>query len=349
MGRFSPAGYQRLAQAMPGSLDVAFAGAEANVGVTIAQLGGRAEFVSVLPNNPLGDAACAALRALKVGVEHVVRTEEGRCGLYFVETGANQRGGLVIYDRDGSAFAISGPERYDWNAVLRGASWFHVSGISTAVSPQSARATGAAVAAARQAGLMVSYDLNFRRKLWRWEPGTSPEILARKTMAGILPDIDVLLGSAQDIAGMTGIGPENFDAGGKADPAGLARAVSKAYPRLQWIGMTLRENHSASRNRWGALLYQARGGQTFLAPRVDGKYQPYDIEAIVDRVGTGDVFSGALIFALQAPDLADPDRAIAFASAAGCLAHSIKGDFFYGTRAEVEALVRGDGAGYVSR
>jgi 2-dehydro-3-deoxygluconokinase len=347
--RLSPPDYLRVAQALPGQLDAAFAGAEANVAVAIAQLGGSAEFVSALPANSVGDAAVAVLRGARVGVENILRSETGRCAAYFVETGASQRGGLVLYDRDGSTFSLTGSAAYDWKRILAGAGWFHTTGISAGVSRVAALATQEAVRAARAAGLTVSCDLNFRRKLWRWEPGVTPEELSRRTLAEILPHVDVLLGNAHDIASAIGeeLGAEELAS--VDQHANLARKAARAFPQLRWVAMTLRQNHSASRNCWGALLHRGADGASFLAPRRAGNYEPYVIDTIVDRVGTGDAFAGALIFALENPELADPNRAIAFATAAGCLAHSMRGDFFYCTRAEVEQLMNGDSCGHLSR
>lgn len=347
--RLSPPGHLRLAQTLPGGLEAAFAGAEANVAVAVAQLGGRADFVSALPVNPVAQAALAALRAAKVDVSKVVPRETGRCGVYFVETGAGQRGGLVIYDREGSTFSHTGGAGYEWSRILAGAGWFHTTGISAGVSRLAAEATTEAVRAARAAGIPVSCDLNFRRKLWGWESGVTPEELSRRTLAGILPNVEMLIGNAFDLAGVLGEAFGEEETTTLDRQVALAARVAASFPQLKWIAITLRQNHSASRNRWGALLYRPGDGAVFTAPGGAGGYAPYTIDAIVDRVGTGDAFAGALIFALQTAELAEPGRAIAFATAAGCLAHSIKGDFFYCTRAEIEALMKGDGAGHLSR
>lgn len=347
MARFSPRNRLRIAQVMPGQMEVTFAGAEANVAVAIAQLGGRSEFVSALPHDAIGDAALAALRAARVGVGMVHRTIGGRCGLYFVETGANQRGGLVLYDRADSSFSLAGPDQYEWSRILQGAGWLHATGIAAGVSRTAAESTRAAVHAAHSAGLLVSCDLNFRRKLWRWEPTLPPEALARRTMDLILAETDLLIGNAHDLAMTLG---ENFSAADRPDAcAALAARVAQAYPQLRWIAITRRETLSASRNRWGALLFQREDEAIFLAPFHHGVYAPYEIDSIVDRVGTGDAFAGALIFALQTPELAEPSRALAFATAAGCLAHSIEGDFFQASRAEVNAMMNGDVSGHLSR
>ncbi len=349
MARFSPPDHLRIAQAMPGLMHVAFAGAEANAAVAVTQLGGRAEFVSALPCTPIAEAAVTVLRGIGVGVAGIARREAGRCGLYFVETGASQRGGLVVYDREGSTFALTGAGAYPWAELLADAGWFHTSGISAGVSRVAADATREAVGMARRAGVTVSCDLNFRRKLWQWEPGVSPEVLARRTLTAILPEVDVLIGNPHDLADLGGEAFDAEPADGLAAHSALAARTAARWPHLLWIAMTLRENHSASHNRWGGLLFRPADGAVFCAPSAGGRYAPYDIHAIVDRVGTGDVFAGALIFALQTPELAAPARAIEFAVAASCLAHTTHGDFFRGTRAEVEALMNGDGAGHVAR
>ena len=259
---------------------------------------------------------------------------------------------MVVYDREGSTYAVTAPAAYAWEKILDGAGGLHISGIAAGVSALAAEATLAAVLAARKAGLLVSCDLNFRRKLWRWAPGVDPVELSRKTMGGILPHVDLLIGNPFDLADVLGV---KFEPGvGEAGSAfgsheELARAVAVRFPQLRWVGMTLRENHSASRNGWGALLLRVKDGRVFQAPWKNGAYAPYQIDDIVDRVGTGDVFAGALIFALQTPELGEPGRALEFAVAAGCLAHTVPGDFFLCSRAEVEALVGGAEGGYVAR
>ncbi len=354
MLRLSPPDQQRLRQAMPGRLETTFAGAEVNVAVAVAMLGGRAEFVTALPTNPLAEAGVAAVRATGVGVDRIVWRDEGRLGLYFVEAGAGQRGGLVVYDREGSTYAQTGPAAYAWDQILAGAGWLHTTGIAAGVSAVAAEATLAAVTAARQAGVPVSCDLNFRRKLWRWAPGVAPAELARRTLRGLLPHTDLLIGNPADLAEVIGAefdpgtGPATDD--GRARHEALARRLAGAFPQLRWVAMTLRQSHTASHHAWGALLLRVADGQVWHAPAgADGGYAPYQIEPIVDRIGTGDAFAGALILALQTPELAPPGRALAFATAAGCLAHSVPGDFLLCSRAEVEQLMAGVAGGQVAR
>jgi 2-dehydro-3-deoxygluconokinase len=352
MARLQPPGHLRFRQVMPGMLELTFAGAEANAAVTIAALGGNARIVSTLPRHEVAEACLANLRAAKVGVEHVVRSDTGRLGLYFVEAGAAQRAGNVMYDRDGSSFGLAGPEAYDWSKILRGTSWLHTSGIAAAVSRASAEATVAAVTAAQAAGVPVSFDINHRRKLWRWDPTCTPEELARCTLARILPSVDLLLGNPADLAQAAGVAlpaAEPESAAGREELAALARVVVGKFSRVQRVAMSLRNGVSATHQRCGALLYTAVDDQARFAPAAIGQYRPYEITHVVDRLGTGDALAGALLFALETPELAAAETAIKFAAAASCLAHSIPGDFNYVTRAEVEALQRGGTGGGVSR
>lgn len=349
MARLQPPGQLRFRQVMPGTIELTFAGAEANAAVTIAALGGEARFVTTLPRHELAEACLANLRAARVGVEDVVLADAGRLGLYFVEAGANQRAGNVLYDRDGSAFCLAGPAAYDWPAVLRGAAWLHTTGIAAAVSREAAEATVAAVTAARAAGVRVSFDINHRRKLWRWDQAWAPEELAQRTLARILPAVDLLFGNPADLAHAAGLGPPATGAETEAGLTALARAVVAKFPRVRRVAISLRESVSATHQRSGALLYAADADRAWLAPGVDGRYRPHEIAHVVDRLGTGDALAGALLFALETPELAAPETAIGFAAAASCLAHSIHGDFNYVTRAEVEALQRGGNGGGVSR
>jgi 2-dehydro-3-deoxygluconokinase len=351
MARLSPPGNLRLRQAMPGTLEVTFAGAEVNVAAAIASLGGPAEFVTALPRNEIADACLAALRGAGVGIDRVIRRDDGRFGLYFFEAGANQRVGNVVYDRENSAFALTPGSAYPWPKLFAGAGWFHTTGISPGVSRVAAEATLAGTRAARAAGLMVSCDLNFRRKLWRWDPQVEPAELARQTFGQLMPAVDLVVGGAADIALAAGLkwtatSGLGFDRGATT---ALAREYVRRFPQTKWVAMTLREGCSASHSRWGAFLYEAADDATFLAPTDNSAYAPFDISAIVDPLGTGDAFAAALIFALQTPELAEPSRALHFATAASCLAHSIKGDFNFCARSEVEALMAGSNGSRLGR
>jgi 2-dehydro-3-deoxygluconokinase len=353
MARLAPSGCQRFRQALPGTLDVTFAGAEANVAASLTMLGLQTDFVTALPNHAIADACVQTLRGLSVGVEHIVRTDQGRLGLYFLETGANQRPSQVIYDRDGSSVAITPASAYDWPQIFAGADWFHVTGITPAISATSAEAALAAAAAAKQAGVTVSCDLNFRKKLWRWDPQVEPRDLAEQNMRAILQHVDVLVANEEDCAQVLDIraGGTDVDSGQlEVDRyPDVARQVVEQFPNVSRVAITLRESISASHNNWGAMLYCGDSKKAVFSPRQDGAYKPYEIRNIVDRVGGGDSFAAGLIGALNTAELSDPSQAIDFATAASCLAHSIHGDFNYSSRTEVEKLMQGSGSGRVER
>ena len=211
MGRLCPAGFNRFRQSLPGDLNLTFAGAEANVAASIAMLGGSARFVTAIPDNDITQACLSNLRGLKVETSDIVLTDQGRLGLYFVEAGANQRPSRVIYDRDYSSVSLTSPNAYDWETIFTDAAWFHTTGITPALSEISAEATIASVKHAKAAGLTVSCDLNFRKKLWKWNPTLSPSDLAGETMQRILPYVDVLIGNEEDASDVLGIQAENTD------------------------------------------------------------------------------------------------------------------------------------------
>ncbi|MGC8667340.1 MAG: PfkB family carbohydrate kinase [Chthonomonadales bacterium] len=354
MGRVASPGFQRWMQALPGQVEITFAGAEANVAASIALWGGDACLVTALPRNPIADACVKTLRGLGIDTSAIVRTSTGRLGLYFLETGANQRGGSVVYDREGSALMQTPASDYAWGKILARADWFHVTGITPALSRNAADATAAAVRAAKDAGVPVSCDLNFRKKLWNWEPGTPPQELARRTMEAILPLTDLVFANEEDAELVLGIRAQGADvSSGRIEAeayASVARQITQAFPNVRRVAITLRQSISASHNNWGGLLYDAAAEKHWLAPvNAEGRYEPYAIRNIVDRVGAGDAFAAGLIFALNTPELADAHTALSFAVAASCLKHSVPGDFNYVTRAEVEALAGGIQSGRVSR
>ena len=352
MGRLAAPGFSRFRQALPGTLEVTFAGAEANVAASLAQFGAEVAFVSALPSHDIADACVGSLRNLGVDTRHLLRGE-GRLGLYFLETGANQRPSRVIYDRQGSALSLMPPAAYAWPEILRGATWFHLSGITPAVSEQAFAATLAAVQTAQRSGVKVSCDLNFRKKLWNWDSSLAPRALAERTMRQILPFVDVVIANEEDCQDVLGISAEGVDVHvGELDVnrfPPVARQVVEQFPNIAQVAITLRESISASHNNWGGMLYHAASDQVVFAPLQDGQYRPYEITNIVDRVGGGDSFAAGLIYASLTPELSTPDLMIRFAVAASCLAHSISGDFNFSTRAEVEALIKGSGSGRVVR
>ncbi len=353
MGRLNAQGNLRLMQCCPGSLDFTFAGAEANVAASISILGGQSVFVTVLPDNSIADACVANLKSVGVDTRYMVKKQKGRLGLFYLESGANQRPSNVIYDREYSAISLTKASEYPWTEIFEGGRWFHVSGITPAISENAAAATLLAVKKAKESGLTVSFDLNFRKKLWRWDESIAPRDLAEKTIRQILPCTDLVIGNEEDASDVLGIFAGDTDVyAGKLEidkyPE-VARKIIDQFPNITRVAITLRESISATHNKWGAMLYDAPSSQSYFAPIINDVYEPYQIKNIVDRVGGGDSFAAGLIFALTTQKFCDPIVAIAFAAASSCLAHSIQGDFNYSTRQEVESLMKGSGSGRVVR
>jgi len=351
MARMAPPGNIRLRQAR--EFDVLYGGAEASVASSICMFGGTARYVTALPKNVLGDATMDTLRSVGVNADYVLRTDEGRMGLYFLETGANQRPSNVVYDRAGSSISLTPGESYNWDAALDGAQWLHLSGITPALSKCAADATLHAAKKAKAAGCKVSMDLNFRGKLWKWEKGTDSRTLCQRVMREILPFVDVSIGNEEDCFDVLGIRAGDTDVhSGTLDTKrypDVAKQVVEQFPNISQVAITLRESHSATHNNWGAMLYDAKAGPFFAPLDAAGNYKCYEIKNIVDRVGSGDSFAAGLVFALTTPELSEPQVALRYAVAASCLKHSIKGDVNYTSRAEVEALMGGSGSGRVVR
>jgi 2-dehydro-3-deoxygluconokinase len=334
MLRLTPPGFLRLTQAH--SFDAIYGGGEANVAVSLANYGETVEFVTRLPKNDLGNACLATLRGLGVGTNQIIRGGD-RIGIYFLETGASQRSSKVIYDRAGSSFATIQPGSVDWKSVFTDADWFHWTGITPAVSQKTAEVCEEAVTAARELGLTISTDLNFRAKLWKW--GRTAE----EVMNDLVKMCDVVLGNEEDAEKVFGIrAPESNVTAGKVDPEhyrDVCEALAERFPSLNKICITLRGSLSASHNTWSGVLWT--NGELYKAPT-------YNIIPIVDRVGGGDAFMGGLIHGLRKYKN-DPQRALNFAAAAACLKHSIIGDFNAVSVAEVETLMAGDASGRVLR
>ena len=355
MGRLNMPDHARFKQGLPGEIELTFAGAEANVCAAIALFGQQARFVTALPKHDVADACLMSLQRLGVDVSHVLRTDEGRLGLYFVENGANQRSGKVIYDRSHASVALTMGERYDWNTIFSGASWFHVSGVTPALSEIAAATCIEATKHAKALGLIVSCDLNFRKKLWNWDPSQTSTQLARKVMTELLAFVDVVIGNEEDAEDVLGIKAGESDVhAGKLDIErypDVARQIHAQFPQVKKVAITLRESISASHNNWGAMLYDTEKEIACFAPLDEnGEYKPYEIHDIVDRIGGGDSFSGSLIHALQDEQLGSSDqKALSFAVAASCLCHSIEGDFNFVSKEEVLALANGDASGRVKR
>jgi len=331
MLRLSPPGKELLFQS--GRLEASFGGAEANVAVSLAVLGHRSRWISIVPANPVGEAALRELRRHGVDVGAVVRCG-GRLGLYFAEPGANERPSKVFYDREGSAIAEAKPGDIDWPAAFEGMDRLHVTGITPALSASAAALTLEAVRTARAREMAVSLDLNYRARLWRYGR-PAPEV-----MREIAALADLLLANEEDCRKALGLGPAVDAGAGLAveDYERLSAEVMTAFPNLERVAITLRESRSADWNRWSGVL-RTRAG--FIAGPA------YEIRSIVDRIGAGDAFAAGLIHGLES--FQADDEALAFAVAAAALKHSIPGDWNLVTEGDILALVRGDRSGRVRR
>ncbi|HEV3207194.1 MAG TPA: sugar kinase [Terriglobales bacterium] len=333
MLRLAPPGFERLLQSP--QLVATFGGGEANVAVALAQFGLPAAYVTVLPEkNPLGDAAAGELRRFGVDTSRIVRGK-GRMGVYYVEAGANQRPSKVVYDRDNSAIALAKPGAIDWDRTLQDAGWFHVTGITPAISASAADLALEAAKKAREKGITVSCDLNYRKNLWKWGKP------AAEVMRELTKNVDIAIANEEDVQMALAIEAAVDVHSGKLDRGQyekLTFRVLSEFANLKAIAITLRESRSASHNGWSACLNDRK---TFAVSR------HYEITHIVDRVGTGDCFAAGLIYGLQT--LPAHQEALEFAVAASCLKHSIPGDFSRSSVEEVNALLQGDGSGRVQR
>ena len=354
MLRLAAVGHKRLSQSLPGELSAVYGGGEANVCVAIAALGGASRYLTRLPDNPVSRAFGAQMRALNVDAEKIIYAPNGRMGIYFVEHGAAQRGSGVWYDRDHSAIAEAAPEDYDFVSMLNGVDHLHITGITPALSRNAYLSTLKIAETAKKLGCTVSCDLNYRKKLWNWEPGTAKNVLAGRCMQEIVAFADIIIGNEADAADVFGIAAEKSDVekGSLNTDSYLtvARRLSEKFPQAKLIATTLRGSVSADFNYWGGMIYDCSTRQSYLAP-VDGNgnYEPYAIRDIVDRFGGGDSFSGSLIYALNSEKYSHPAEAIKFAVAASCLKHSIEGDYNLVSENEVLNLMNGNASGRVLR
>ncbi len=329
MMRLAPEGYLRFVQA--DRFQTTYAGGEANVAVSLANYGIDAAFVTKVPKHEIGQAAVNALRKMGVETDAIVRGGD-RLGIYFLEKGASQRASKVIYDRAGSAFALSTADEYDFDAIFEGADWFHFTGITPALGDNVAEITKAACIAAKKKGIKISCDLNYRNKLWTKEK-------ARQVMTTLMPYVDVCISNEEDANDVFGIKAENNDVtSGKLNKAGyesVAKQLKDTFG-FEYVAITLRTSLSANDNKWAGMLYDGTAHFS----------KEYNVH-IVDRVGGGDSFGGGLIYALLNGYAAQD--AIEFAVAASCLKHSIEGDFNLVSVDEVKKLAGGDASGRVQR
>lgn len=336
MLRLATPGYERFSQSS--LFTVSFGGGEANVAVSLANYGIESEFITRLPENDIADRCISELKKFDVKTSNIIRGGE-RVGIYFLETGAVARPSKVIYDRANSSISTIDPHSIDWDSILNGATWFHWTGITPALSENAANACLKAVQTANRLGVTVSCDLNYRKNLWKYGKK------AGEVMNQLVECCDIILGNEEDAEKVFGIKPKGFDAhqsGGHIDSnafKSVCEQLMERFPRAKKIIITLRGSINANHNTWSGVLYD--GEKLF-------ESKSYDITHIVDRVGGGDSFMGGLIFGLLTYKN-DDGKALEFAVAASCLKHTIYGDFNLVKTTEVEALMGGDGSGRVVR
>lgn len=315
-------------------LEATFGGGEANVSVSLANYGLDAGFLTVLPDNAIADACVAELRRFGVDTSRIQRGE-GRMGIYYLEAGTNQLPSKVVYDRAWSAIALAKPGDIDWDRAFEGVEWFHITGITPAISESAMELSLESVKEAKKRGITVSCDLNYRKNLWKYGKR------AAEVMREMANYVDVAIANEEDVQKSLEITTDVVVESGELDREkyrDLGSRVLQAYPNMKMIAITLRESHSADWNGWAACL---NDGENFYVSR------KYEIRSIVDRVGGGDSFAGGLICGLNRYD--DKQKALEFAVAASCLKHSILGDFNRVGVSDVEKLMGGDGTGRVQR
>lgn len=315
-------------------MEATFGGGEANVAVSLANYGMEAEFFTVLPDNDISRHCIEELRRFNVDTKKI-QYGPGRFGIYFLESGANQLPSKVIYDRAYSAISLAKPGDVDWDAVLDGIEWFHITGITPAISSSAMELSLEAVKKAKEKGITVCCDLNYRKNLWKYGKN-APEV-----MCEMAKYVDVAIANEEDVQKSLGISIDVNVESGELDEGKyrlLGNKVLAAYPNMKMIAITLRESHSADWNGWSACL---NNGKNFYVSK------KYEVRDIVDRVGGGDSFAGGLIYGLNT--YGDSQTALEFAVAASCLKHSIIGDFNRVNVSDVEKLMSGDGSGRVQR
>jgi 2-dehydro-3-deoxygluconokinase len=338
MLRLTPPGFERLLQSP--LLQATFGGGEANVAVSLAIFNKPSRYITVLPPaNAVADAFIGEVRRFGVDTTQIVRGP-GRMGIYFVEAGANQRASKVLYDRENSSIALAKPGSIDWEKALKDVTWFHITGISPAISASAAELSLEAMRFARAKGITISCDLNYRKNLWRWGKA------AHEVMPELAKLVDVCIANEEDCQKCIGVHVDIDVESGSLEREKyreLCERVFATYPNMKTLAITLRESKSASHNGWSACLYD---GKQFLLSR------EYEITHIVDRVGGGDSFAAGLIYGLSSLGTGrfqGPGDALEFAVASSALKHSIPGDFNRVTVDEVYGLLDGGGSGRVQR
>ena len=316
-------------------LEATFGGGEANVAVSLANYDRDVSFLTVLPRNAIADECVKELRKFGVDTKRIVRTDKGRLGIYYLEGGANQLPSKVVYDRAYSAIALAKPGDIDWERAFEGVDWFHITGITPAISESAMALSLESVREAKKRGIAVSCDLNFRKNLWKYGKK------AEEVMRELAKFVDVAIANEEDVQKSLGITTDVVVESGSLDRMkykALGDKVLATYPNMRMIAITLRESKSADSNGWAACLNDR---ERFYESR------RYEINDIVDRVGGGDSFAGGLLYGLTTYD--DRQKALEFAVAASCLKHSIIGDFNRVSVSDVEKLMGGDGTGRVQR
>ena len=332
MLRLSPDGYYKLFQKP--ELNTSFCGAEANVAVALSNFGDEAEFVTALPDNDIGRAACRELMRYGVKTDNIVYTGD-RLGIFFAEKGASQRPSKVIYDRKNSAIALAEPSSFDWEKIFDGADWFHITGITPALSDSLAKISVDAVKAAKKAGLTVSCDINYRSKLWSAQK-------ARPVMTEIMKYVDVCIGNEEDAEIVFGIKAGTTDVTkGQLDTDGYKKSLQTVAETFgcKIVAYSQRKSYSESDNGWSGIIYDDEKKQVYTSAQ-------YDIR-ITDRIGGGDAFASGLIYALH--NNISPANAIETAAAAGCLDQTLEGDFCLFGINDVLDLAGGNSSGRVKR
>ena len=332
MLRLRAPGHERFFQS--NMMEATYGGGEANVAVSLANYGEDVGYLTVLPQNALGDECVKELRKFGVDTGRILRGP-GRMGIYFLEAGANQLPSRVVYDRAYSAIALAKPGDIDWEKAFAGVEWFHITGITPAISETAMELSLEAVREAKKRGITVSCDLNYRKNLWKYGKAAS------EVMAELAKYVDVAIANEEDVQKSLGITADVDVSSGELSREKyreLGDKVLAAYPNMKMIAITLRESHSADWNGWAACLNDR--SHFYVSKK-------YEIRDIIDRVGGGDSFAGGLIYGLNRYD--DPQQALEFAVAASCLKHSIIGDFNRVGVADVEKLMGGDGSGRVQR
>ncbi len=332
MLRLKAPGHERFFQSP--SLEATFGGGEANVAVSLANYGMDAAFLTVMPKNDIAEACIRELRYFGVDTSRILRGE-GRMGIYYLEGGANQLPSKVVYDRAYSAIALAKPGDIDWDKAFDGVDWFHITGITPAISETAMELSLESVAEAKKRGITVSCDLNYRKNLWKYGKAAS------EVMNKLAESVDVAIANEEDVQKSLGITADVDVESGALDREKyrvLGNKVLAAFPNMKLIAITLRESHSADHNGWAACL---NDGEHFYVSK------KYEIRDIIDRVGGGDSFAGGLIYGLN--HYTDRQQALEFAVAASCLKHSVIGDFNRVSVSDVEKLASGDGTGRVQR